>query len=179
MGDELIICTSHRSKGRSAYLARALAAKKTAEGSTVKTFFRSDHPIGFCMACDACKKDYHCIVDDDMQLLYPMLDAASELTIVSPVYFSGPPGQTKAMLDRMQPYYWKQVKEGVGEKRDLHLFVIGAGGDPHGFDPLISCVRSAMAVAGFTLASIHNCVQMDEAQLDEVAADPDRFLYEG
>lgn len=178
MTDELIICLSPRNTGRSAYLARALEAKKAAEGVFVKTFFLGNHPVDPCEACDACKEDYTCIIDDGMQTLYPLMDAASRISIISPVYFSGPPAQVKAVLDRMQPYYWKQVKEGVWEKRDADLFVIGGGGDPHGFEPLIGCMRSALAVAGFTLAGIHNCVQMNEAQLDEVASDPDQFLYQ-
>lgn len=52
----------------------------------------------------------------------------------------------------------RQANEGSGNgatditaKRPATLHVIGEGGDPHGFDALVSEVRSSLAVAGFRL----------------------------
>lgn len=137
--------------------------------------------IAGCTGCDACKRaaeagsdgalpipdaddplaptapvrasDAHahvCVIADDMAEVRKHVDAADELIVVAPVYFAGPPAQLKALLDRLQPYYWSDVRR-QGAKRPLALHVVGEGGDPHGIDPLVGCVRSAFAVAGFTL----------------------------
>lgn len=89
---------------------------------------------------------------DDMDRVIAALDESCELFIASPVYFAGPPAGYKALLDRLQPYFW--TFERGGERRPAHLLVSGAGGDPHGFDPLVVCTRSALAVAGFRLETV-------------------------
>ena len=76
--------------------------------------------------------------------------------MVSPVYFAGPPSQLKALLDRLQPYYWTNAR--VEEKRPAVLHMVGEGGDPHGFSALVSIVRSALAVAGFRLETVFDWV---------------------
>lgn len=102
-----------------------------------------------------------CVMRDDMAELYGLIDAADELTIVSPVYFASAPAQLKALLDRLQPYYWTDARK--NPKRPATLHVVGEGGDPHGFDPLIGQVRSALSVAGFELVRVLDWVgKIDE-----------------
>lgn len=128
--------------------------------------------VGGCTGCDACRDNIAklaelgeealdddfapCVIDDDMQEIYEFIDAADEITVVSPVYFAGPPSQLKALLDRLQPYYWTNAR--VEEKRPAVLHVVGEGGDPHGFSALVSIVRSALAVAGFRLETVFDWV---------------------
>ena len=96
-----------------------------------------------------------------MRELYALLDDADELVVVSPVYFAGPPAQLKALLDRLQPYFWSDAR--AGAKRPAVLHVVGEGGDPHGFEPLVGIVRSALACAGFTLEMVYDWVgKIDE-----------------
>ncbi|WP_165043868.1 flavodoxin family protein [Adlercreutzia sp. ZJ138] len=103
-----------------------------------------------------------CVIGDDMQEVYPLIDAADELVVVSPVYFAGAPSQLKALLDRLQPYFWTNARKGV--KRPATLHVVGEGGDPHGFDALITVVKSALAVAGFRLDTVLDWVgRIDDA----------------
>lgn len=87
-----------------------------------------------------------------MAELLRLLRVADELTLVSPVYFAGPPSQLKAVLDRFQPCYWAGLRK--GPKRPAHLIAVGEGGDPHGFEPLVVICRSALAVAGFELVDV-------------------------
>lgn len=175
MNGELIICGSSRKKGRSAYLIKELKAQQE-NLRDAPVFSLAEHKVGPCLACDACKKDYHCIVQDDMQELYSLLNEAQAVTVVSPVYFAGPPAQMKALLDRLQAYYWDQVDNGVGLKREAKLYVIGGGGDPHGFEPLVISARSALAVAGFRLTTVYNCIAFTDEQLNEAAQNPYPFI---
>lgn len=118
--------------------------------------------------------DRRCVIEDDMAEVYPLIDAADELTLVSPVYFAGPPSQLKALLDRFQPYYWERVAGGGASNgaapRPATLHVVGEGGDPHGFEPLIGVVRSACGAAGFRLERVLDWVgRIDER--GEIVAD--------
>lgn len=103
---------------------------------------------------------HQCVIKDDIVEVRKHLDAADELIVVSPVYFAGAPAQFKALLDRMQPYYFSNVRTRTKERRPATLHVVRDGGDPNGFDPLVGVVRSAFAVAGFKLERIldwHGC----------------------
>ena len=56
--------------------------------------------------------------------------------------------------------------------------MVGEGGDPHGFDPLVGCVRSAAAVAGFRLERVLDWVgKIDES--GEIVDEADEYSVEG
>lgn len=99
-------------------------------------------------------RQHKCVIEDDMAEVRKHLDAADELIVVSPVYFSGPPAQFKALLDRMQPYFWSDLRSRTKSRRPMTLHVVGEGGDPYGYLPLVGCVRSAFGVAGFSLERV-------------------------
>ena len=183
----VIVVGSPRSKGRSAHLAEMLFEANIDECPEDEIFLVpvSEVEVGPCVGCGACRKKmevilrdedgnevseskHRCIFDDDMQTLYDLLDDADELIVVSPIYFSGAPAPMKCVLDRLQPYFWASrevaLEERLANKRPATLHVVGEGNDPHGFDPLVSEVRSATAVAGFRLERVLDWVgKIDES----------------
>ena len=184
--NRLIIVGSPRTNGRSAHLANMLFETCIEECPDDELALApvSTLSVAGCTGCDACRDNIAklvelgeeaidddfapCVIDDDMQEIYELIDAADEITVVSPVYFAGPPSQLKALLDRLQPYYWTNAR--VEEKRPAVLHVVGEGGDPHGFSALVSIVRSALAVAGFRLETVFDWVgKIDEN--GEITAD--------
>ena len=62
----------------------------------------------------------------------------------------------KALLDRFQPLF--STYDPKAPKRPAKLMVVGQGGDPHGFGPLETIMRSALAVAGFRLEEVLPCI---------------------
>ena len=160
---ELVICGSPRAQGVSARFADQLQAELLSQGRNVRRFSIAGCTVAGCLGCEACRAGAHtCVQHDDMAELYGLLKSASALHIVSPVYFSGPPAQFKAVLDRLQPYWERRrgpnaTPGAAGEpKRPAQLYVIGAGGDPFGFSALESCVRSALGAAGWNVQAVHN-----------------------
>ncbi len=102
-----------------------------------------------------------CVIADDMVEVYDFIDAADELIVVAPVYFAGPPAQLKALIDRLQPLFWSEARK--APKRPATLHVVGEGGDPHGFSPLVGIVRSALSCSGFELERVLDWVgKIDE-----------------
>ena len=150
----LVICASPRPHGRSAEIAARLKQDIVTANPDVdaRMLHVSNLNIHGCIGCDVCRDTGECTFDDDMTGVMDALDAASELHLVSPVYFAGPPSQLKVLLDRLQPHYWKGTRN--HPKRPAYLHVVGEGGDPHGFEPLVTICRSALAVAGFELSAV-------------------------
>ena len=109
-----------------------------------------------------------CVIEDDMSYIYENIEAADEIILVSPVYFSGAPSQLKALMDRLQPYYAqtaaaREAAAAKGKtfktaKKPLTLHVVGEGKSPRGYDALVETASAAFAVAGFKLDLIADWV---------------------
>ena len=174
----LIVVGSPRAAGRSAALAdelfNACIEECPEDGVSIVSVASID--VRPCVGCDACRPEageplftfeegdplipcasvlesdavlHHCVIEDDMAEVRKHFDAADELIVVTPVYFASAPAQLKALLDRLQPYFWSDLR--TQPKRPATIHVVGEGGDPHGFEPLVGTLRSALSVAGFTV----------------------------
>jgi multimeric flavodoxin WrbA len=71
-------------------------------GAKVDTYFLHEMDIKPCDACAVCHKDINaeCIINDDMQKLYPKLRQADAIVITSPIYWFTVSAQTKLFMDR-------------------------------------------------------------------------------
>lgn len=56
--------------------------------------------ISPCRHCDYCLKHKRCVVDDDMQDIYPLITEAKGIIMATPVYNGGLSAQLKAVMDR-------------------------------------------------------------------------------
>jgi multimeric flavodoxin WrbA len=93
------LCGSPRAKATEYVLREALRMLEE-EGFETEFFTVRGKKIGFCIHCDHCLKKGGCIIQDDMQKLYPKLEEADGIIISSPVYNGGVSAQTKAVMDR-------------------------------------------------------------------------------
>jgi len=93
---------SPRKEGNSATLAKQVAAGAKADGAAVESFYLHGMDLQPCRACDSCQQEANqgCVIDDDMQTLYPKLRRADALVIASPVYWFTVSAQTKLFMDR-------------------------------------------------------------------------------
>lgn len=177
-GPALVLNASPQRQGTCGSLARLVASRLRFDSACVQEladdgqqqaeglFLQlADFQIAGCRGCNACAStpNHVCVISDDMDELMGLLAEASSLTVVCPVYFAGPPSQAKAFLDRLQPHFWKETRK--APKRPATLYVVGQGGDPHGFEPLVTIFRSALAVAGFSLTAVHSCIGVSPADL--------------
>jgi multimeric flavodoxin WrbA len=98
----IILNGSPRKKGNSAILSRRTAEGLLSVGAKVETFFLHNMNIKPCTACEKCRDnpDKFCVIDDDMQILYPKILQADALVIAGPVYWFSICAQTKLFLDR-------------------------------------------------------------------------------
>lgn len=168
--EHTIISASPRAEGTCVQIALELAdaIHERYPEDGVSFIPGNEMQVNPCLGCNECKPDGICIIDDHMPSIREALDQTTQLIVVSPVYFAGPPAQYKALLDRLQPYYWHPDS---GPKRLLSLVAVGDGGDPHGYDPLVTCTRSAFACAGFQLDTVVSCIGMEPELAAVVAAE--------
>ena len=98
----VIVMGSPRKNGNSTTLAHRLAEGATDVGADVENFQLHAMDIKPCTACDVCRKATaeDCIINDDMQELYPKLRKADALVIASPIYWFTVAAQTKLFMDR-------------------------------------------------------------------------------
>lgn len=98
----LIVMGSPRKEGNSATLAKQVIAGAESTGAQVESFYLHGMDIQPCTGCDGCRGETEkdCVIDDDMQTLYPKLREADALVIASPIYWFTVSAQTKLFMDR-------------------------------------------------------------------------------
>lgn len=65
--------------------------------------------VSGCNGCEFCKTNEECIIEDDMMQFIDDLNKAERVFLVAPIYFAGAPSQLKAVLDRLQPFFWSYL----------------------------------------------------------------------
>ncbi len=98
----VIVMGSPRKNGNSITLAQRVAKGAEAVGAEVESFYLHEMDIKPCDACDICREDSSkdCVINDDIQNLYPKLRQADALVIASPIYWYTINAQTKLFIDR-------------------------------------------------------------------------------
>ncbi len=95
------IVGSPRKNGNTEILMKEVLKVAGAAGCETEMFLMSEKKVEPCDACGTCFELGSCVVQDDMQELYAMLDRADAIIFGSPVYFGSVSAQTKAVMDRM------------------------------------------------------------------------------
>jgi multimeric flavodoxin WrbA len=108
----LILNSSPREKGNSAILANQVASGAKEVGAKVESISLHGLDIRPCDACDQCRDTNMCVLQDDMNSIYPKLVAADAIVLASPIYWFTYSAQLKLCIDRwyaFQGNHWKDV----------------------------------------------------------------------
>ena len=134
MGRKVIgLLGSPLSDGNTAKLLdRALKGAEDA-GCTVEKIEVGSLDFQACMEMMFCKDHDTCIMDDDMQQLYPKFKEMDSLIIATPVMTMGIPGKLKSMMDRFQVFFMAKYmrnkpfvsKERSVERKGLFICISG------------------------------------------------------
>ena len=96
------ISGSPRINGNSETLLNKTLDGANDSGAVIDKIFLRDYKISPCRECGGCNKTGKCVVNDDMQKLYPKLFNNNIIILASPIFFVGLSAQTKAFIDRFQ-----------------------------------------------------------------------------
>ncbi|MFO7459549.1 MAG: flavodoxin family protein [Desulfatiglandales bacterium] len=112
-------------------LDKALEGARAA-GAEVNTVYVRDLQMCGCIECGGCDKTGKCVVEDDMQRVYPLLEEADVIFLASPIFFYSVTAQVKALIDRVQAMWAKQQLEQTPDEMNRYkrgrgyLITVGA-----------------------------------------------------
>lgn len=123
---------SPRKKGNTDQLLdKALEGARSA-GAEVSSIYARDLKMRGCIECGGCDKTGKCVLEDDMQSVYPLIEEASIIFLASPIFFYGLTSQVKALIDRSQAMWSKRMLEKTPKERKTYdhgrgyLIAVGA-----------------------------------------------------
>jgi multimeric flavodoxin WrbA len=121
------IVGSPRRNGNTQIMVEEVLAAAREAGAETDIFLVHGKDIKGCDHCEACRATGKCIIEDDMQELYPLVDVADAIIFGSPVYFHGVTAQAKAIIDRTFCYLQNDGLKGKVAAPVLAVRRIGAG----------------------------------------------------
>jgi len=116
---------SRRKKGNTYTLMQEALKPFTMNNIDTKLVFLDDYNINDCNGCEGCKETYKCVINDDMQKLYPDILEADAIILGSPAYFYNVSADMKAFIDRCYCFevfdkedrsVWLALNEALGGK---------------------------------------------------------------
>lgn len=125
----LIFNGSPHTGGDTAALIRSLTAQLKGEVRVVDAW---DNAIAPCNDCRFCRTHECCRISDTMTEIYRDINAADNIVIASPLYFSELTGPLLSLLSRLQ-FFWiaKNVRKApaLADKARLGFVILVGGGD--------------------------------------------------
>jgi len=97
----LVLTGSPHANGTTAFLADEFCSAATEAGNEIIRFDTAKLDIRPCTGCLYCRRnDSRCVLDDEMQQIYPFLLTADSVVLVTPLYYFNMTGQLKKAVDR-------------------------------------------------------------------------------
>jgi len=149
----LILKASPRERGNSATLADRLALGASEAGAQVESIYLHGLDIRACDACDLCQEPgSSCVIEDDMQPLYPKLAEADAIVLASPIYWFTFSAQLKLCMDRWYAFQSSRYQE-IKNKSfgilltygDTDLYTSGAINAIHTFESMARFLHGELA----------------------------------
>lgn len=163
---------SPRRKGNSATLAQNVIAGAKNAGADVESYYLHGMDIKPCDACEACRKNSsrECIINDDMQELYPKLYEADALVIASPIYYFTVSAQTKLFMDRW--YSLGEEKDSAINGKQIGIVLTYGDTDPF-TSGAINAIRTFQDAFDYLGANLVDIVYGKASEAGEIEADRD------
>src|SRR5512139_3809307 len=95
------IVGSPRKNGNTEILMTEVLKVAHEAGCQTEMFLMAQKKIAPCIACGSCFQTGSCVVQDDMQELYALMQRAQVIVFGSPVYFGSVSAQMKIVMDRL------------------------------------------------------------------------------
>lgn len=104
-GTVLAILGSPLTDGNTSHLLDHAIKGAQDAGCTVEKILVTNLCFEACQEMMFCKDHETCIMDDDMQQVYPKIQSADAIILATPVMFMGIPGRLKSFMDRCQVFF--------------------------------------------------------------------------
>lgn len=128
----LILNGSPRPGGNSSILAKQVRKGVEEAGGTAEVIYLHGLDIHPCDACDSCQgaAEIDCIVEDDMQTLYPKVREADAIVYATPIYWFTVSAQTKLFIDRCYGMSGNGIEDHTLAGKKIGVVLVYEGDDP-------------------------------------------------
>ncbi len=127
---------SPRRGGNTDLLLEEMLRGAQSREAEIEKIFLSEWDISGCRECRKCEIDGNCVIQDQMQKLYPKLLQADYIILASPIFFYGVTAQAKRMIDRCQALWARKyilrktsVQEENSRRKGWFISVAGSRGE--------------------------------------------------
>ena len=101
----LALVGSPRKGGNTDTLVDQILKGSKSSGHTCEKIYLYGYRISPCIDCRKCKKGkLVCPINDGMKKIYPKMERADLIVFGTPIYWYGPTGPMKLLIDRMRPF---------------------------------------------------------------------------
>ena len=173
----LCLSCSPRKGGNTDFCAHVVAEELRAlPAVSVEVARLDEYDIKHCLGCRRCMELKDCVIrDDDFHELWRRIIAADVIIQLSPVYWVGPPGKHKDLIDRSHAFFaCGRVLAGKTG------YTISVAGDA-GFDSHEACVESWLSWYGVNVKGRLRVLAREAGDAEassETAAELRRFARE-
>jgi multimeric flavodoxin WrbA len=108
---------SPRKGGNTDLLLDRILEGSRAAGAEVESIYVRRLKISGCLECGGCDETGECVVQDDMQTVYPLLRESDIIFLASPNFFYSVTAQVKLLIDRSQAMWSKRLLEKTPDQR--------------------------------------------------------------
>lgn len=158
------IGASPRKGGNTDILLKYLSKGASSQNVSTEEIHLRDYSFQSCLGCEACRKAKECTgLNDDMQLLYPKIQEAKGLILVSPVHNYNMSALMKAFIDRLYCFYdfseerpgnWSSRLAGQGRKAIIAAIGEQSNSEEGGMDLTLKAMRLPVEALGYEIISI-------------------------
>ncbi len=136
MNKILAIIGSPRKKGNTDILVSKIAEGAKSAGAQVETLYLGDLNIKECDGCHTCWKGKGCSKNDDMRDIYKKIIASDAIIFGTPVYWYGPTGLMKMLIDRFVYFNWPENRAKIRGKKAV-LAIVLEEDNPDTYRPVV------------------------------------------
>lgn len=141
----LVLMSAGTRQGNTDRLTDAYIKGLSEEGHTVTKVYLGSMRMAGCRGCGACQRNGNrCVIQDDMQKIYPLFAACDTLVMASPIYFWTITARLKSFIERL---YAISVEDKYPEKETVLLMTAGDNNE-HTFDQALSYFHIISGVLG-------------------------------
>ena len=150
---------SPRKGGNSDILLKRLLKGARDEGLATEEVLLRDYQFKPCIGCERCRKDKRCTgLQDGMQLIYPRIEEAVGMVLISPIYSYNVTALAKAFIDRLYCYYyfseerpghWYSRLRNQGRKAVIAVVGEQATREEGGMDLTLETMRRSVQALGY------------------------------
>ncbi len=95
---------SSRRNGNTKYLIEKALEGVESFGISTKIIDLIDYDYSDCIGCEGCINSFKCVIKDDFQVIYKLIEEYDAIILGSPTYYYNVSAKVKAFIDRLYCY---------------------------------------------------------------------------